>query len=127
MQTNERANLNYVVNGDTSAVNVIGPWIRVGNMTSVAFAVTCTGTPTGTFSGEGTNVEDPTVIAPAANQLVPIDSPAAFTAKQPAGAAVSACFDYVQAPTVKWMRFKYVRGAGGAANALQIQSFARGI
>lgn len=127
MQTNERANLIYIVNGDTSAISVTGPWIRTGNMNSVGFAVTCTGAPTGTFSGEGTNVEDPTVIPPAANQLVPVDSPASFAAKQPAGAAVSTNFDYNPAPTVKWMRFKYVRGAGGAANALQVQSFARGI
>jgi hypothetical protein len=127
VQTNERANLLYVVNGDTSLASVVGPWLRTGNHNSVGFAVTCTGTPTGTFSGEGTNVEDPTVIQPAAALIVPVDSPASFAAKQPAGAAVSTNFDYNPAPTIKWMRFKYVRGAGGAANALQIQSFLRGI
>jgi hypothetical protein len=128
VQTNERAKLDYIVNGDTSAASVVGPWVRVSNLNSSAFAVTCTGTPTGTFSGECTNVEEPNVgTIPTATQIVPADSPATFAAKQPAAAAVSSNFDFNPAPTCKWMRFKYVRSAGGAANALQVSWFGRGV
>lgn len=127
MQTNERSKLDYIVNGDTSAASVTGPWVRVSNLNGSGFLVTCSGTPTGTFSGDGTAVEDPNVIAPTAAQIVAVDSPASFTAKQPAAVAVSTCFDYSPAPTVKWMRFKYTRSAGGAAGALQVAWFGRGV
>ena len=127
MQTNELVNLNYVVNGDTTAASVTGPWIRCANFTSVGFMVEASVALTAVFSGEVTNVDNPTVIAPPAAQIVPCDSPASFTAKQPSAAPVSALFEYQPAPTAQGMRVKCVRSAGGAVGNLQIQSFARGI
>jgi hypothetical protein len=128
VQSNWARNPKYIVNADSSA-NITGPWILVGNETSIGFAVTMTGSNTGTWSMEATqvdNVVDPNNVAPTAAQIVQVPSPAGWAALQPAAAAVSALFD-APAPSAMWVRLKYVRSANGAAASTNVQSFARGI
>jgi hypothetical protein len=127
MQTNMALNRKYIVNGDSSASILNAPWIRIDNENSVGFAVTMTGSNTGTWSAEGTMVEDPVNFPPTAAQIVQIPAPAGHAGLQPAATAVSALFDFQPAPSVVHIRFKYVRSANGAAGSTNVQSLAKGV
>lgn len=129
MQTNRRVNQKYIVNADSSA-NITGPWIMAASLTSIGWAVTQTGSNSGTWSMEACQLDisvDPNIDhPPTAAQIVQVPSPAGWAALQPAAAAVTALFD-APAPTAMWVRLKYVRSANGAAASTNVQSLARGI
>lgn len=130
VQTNQLLKRAYIVNADSSA-NITGPWVLASTLTSVGWAITQTGSNTGTWSMEAADLDnflDPNIAgnAPSAAQIVQVPSPAGWAALQPAATAVTALFD-APAPTASWVRLKYARSANGAAASTNVQLFGRGI
>jgi hypothetical protein len=126
MQTNRKLNKAYLVSANSTA-GIVGPWIRVDSANAVGFAITMTGSQTGTWSLEGTMQDDPVERPPAAGQIVQIVSPAAWAALQPAATAVTALFDYPVSPCITYVRLKYAATSGGASSSTNVQSLLRGV
>lgn len=115
----------YIVNGDMSnatpvagalGATVVGPWIKLREMHSIAFQLAAWGgTPTGTWGFQVSNDVDPIGRPVLGPTIYP--PTAAMTAANPAGGAAPTGGAWFEIPvSAIWGRFVYTRSAGGTAS-----------
>lgn len=100
--------------------DVVGPWLNKERTRDISFEAVWTGTPTGVWVVEVTNVKTPTATFTAPGTFgTALTLPAAMTAVNPAGAAGRFVFEFLDM-SERWIRFVYDRSSSTGALSVAV-------
>lgn len=101
----------------------VSDWVDTEYFNAVNFEIRATGTPTGTFTLEGTNQTDPGAASQPLVGVTPVTMPAAAM-NPPLPAAAGAAVDYVGdlVSGVRWVRIRYTRSGGAGSLAIHVNA-----